>query len=75
MAKPIGRVKPQAKKRKPREHLSDAPSFNEEMLRELLKLHVLGNRLKMPADAEIGELARILNVWRSHYNLDKLTAH
>jgi hypothetical protein len=67
MAKPRRRVKPQAKKRKPREYLSDASPFNEEMLRELLKLHVLGNRLKMPADAEIGELARILNFWRSHY--------
>ncbi len=37
------------------------------MLRELLKLHVLGKRLKMPADAEIEQLARVLNFWRSHY--------
>jgi hypothetical protein len=69
MAKPIGRVKPQAKKRKPREYLSDASPFNEEMLREFLRLHVLGNRLQMPADAEIGELARVLNFWRSHYQV------
>jgi hypothetical protein len=67
MAKPLRRVKPQAKKRKPREYLSDASPFNEEMLRELLKLHVLGKRLKMPADAEIKKLARVLNLWRSHY--------
>lgn len=69
MARPRRRIKPQAKKRKPREYLSDASPFNEGMLRELLKLHVLGNRLKMPADAEIGELARVLNVWRSHYQV------
>jgi hypothetical protein len=67
MKKPRWRNKPQAKKRKPREYLSDASPFNKEMLRELLKLHVLGTRLKMPADAEIGELARILNFWRAHY--------
>jgi hypothetical protein len=69
MAKPGRPIKPQAKKRKPREYLSDAPQFNKEMLRELLKLHVLGNRLKMPADAKIGELARILNFWRSRYQV------
>jgi hypothetical protein len=69
MAEPLRRVKPRAKKRKPREYLSDASPFNEEMLRELLKLDVLGKRLKMPADAEIKKLARVLNFWRSHYQV------
>jgi hypothetical protein len=66
MAKPQRRIKTRTrpesltakvKKRKRRELLSDVSPFSVEMLRELLKLHVLGNRLKMPADAEIGELA------------------
>jgi len=41
MAKPRRPIKLQAKKRKPREYLPDAPPFNKEMLRELLKVHVL----------------------------------
>jgi hypothetical protein len=71
MAKPRRPIKPQAKKRKPREYLWDAPPFNKEMLRELLKLHVLGSRLKMPADAEIEDLARVLNGWHEHYRVDQ----
>ena len=55
------------KKRKPRELLSDASPFSVEMLRELLARDVLGRKLKMPADAEIEELVRVLNFWRSHY--------
>jgi hypothetical protein len=83
MAKPQRRIKTRTrpesltakvKKRKRRELLSDVSPFSVEMLRELLKLHVLGNRLKMPADAEIGELVRVLNVWRSHYQVGHLTA-
>ena len=77
MAKPQRRIKtrtrrsrlPQVKKRKPRELLSDVSSFSVEMLRELLERDVLGRKLKMPADAEIEQLARVLNVWRSHYQV------
>jgi hypothetical protein len=55
------------KKRKPRELLSDASPFSVEMLRELLARDVLGRKLKLPADANIEELVRVLNFWRSHY--------
>ena len=55
------------KKRKPRELLSNVSLFSVELLRELLAREVLGRKLKMPADAEIEQLARVLNFWRSHY--------
>ena len=55
------------KKRKPRELLSDASPFSVEMLRELLARDVLGRKLNLPADANIEELVRVLNFWRSHY--------
>ena len=76
MAKPQRRIKartrpgsltPKVKERRPRELLSDASPFSVEMLRELLARDVLGRKLKMPADAKIEELVRVLNFWRSHY--------
>ena len=39
--------------------------------RELLARDVLGRELKMPADAELEELARVLNVWHSDYHRDQ----
>lgn len=58
-------------KRKPRELLSDASPFNVNVVRELLARDVLGRKLKMPADAELEELARVLNVWHSDYHRDQ----
>jgi hypothetical protein len=58
-------------KRKPRELLSDASPFNVNVVRELLARDVLGRKLKTPADAELEELARVLNVWHSDYHRDQ----
>jgi hypothetical protein len=76
MARPQRRIKTRTrpesltakvKKRQLRELLSDASPFSVEMLRELLAGDVLGRKLKMPTDAKIEELVRVLNFWRSHY--------
>jgi hypothetical protein len=49
-------------KRRPRTR--PAEPITAQSLRELFARHVLRGRLKMPADAELKELARILEGWR-----------
>jgi hypothetical protein len=51
-------------KRPLRESLPDRPPFTLESLRQLLAEEVIRRQQTMPGDAEITELARILNYWQ-----------
>ena len=58
-------------KRPPRESLPDRPPFTLESLRQLLAEKVIRRQQTMPGDAEITELARILNYWQGHYLIEQ----
>ena len=58
-------------KRPPRDSLPDRPPFTLESLRQLLAEKVIRRQQTMPDDAEISELARILNYWQGHYLIEQ----
>ena len=58
-------------KRPQRESLPDRPPFTLESLRQLLAEEVIRRQQTMPDDAEISELARILNYWQGHYLIEQ----
>jgi hypothetical protein len=58
-------------KRPQRESLPDRPPFTLESLRQLLAEEVIRRQQTMPGDAEITELARILNYWQGHYLVEQ----
>jgi hypothetical protein len=58
-------------KRPQRESLPDRPPFTLESLRQLLAEEVIRRQQTMPGDAEITELARILNYWQGHYLIEQ----
>ena len=49
----------------------DRPPFTLESLRRLLAEEVISRQPTMPGDAEITELARILNYWQCHYLIEQ----
>jgi hypothetical protein len=55
------------RKRPARAILNEDSYFSIETLRDLLREKVLSDRLNMPSDDALAQLARVLERWRAHY--------
>jgi hypothetical protein len=59
------------RKRKARGQLLPGAGFTTDLVRQLLETHVLRDRWRMPADAELEKLTHILEGWRQHYLVEQ----